>query len=474
MCKRRLPYGTFVLIMMCAVVKTKAQSPHEVLELAIKRMGEWQTVSNLSLQMTSLNIDKWQGYDYNKLVFQRDQWELKLDISSGDFLNHTVDHYPGGYVFNTYRLGLDSVYRVYDGDRSGTGSALINLGKALYALRSKSFLLSFFPYYILRSLARSEHLVMDSINNAIVIKGSGREYWLNKSSLLLEKSVNIRDETVNVQTFENYVEYNNLLIPGRSAFSVGDKITGIETLVSFKVNLSEDALGLKLPLNYNDLQEYNGPPMVRRLSKSAYLIEKVDGDRNVIFYDMGAYVILTEAPVSAAVVKEVVKCVERVLPGKPVKYVHLSHFHQDHIAGISELSARGATIICTPETVRPVTDLISQSTSAGGDAPRFLLIRKKLVLGRPGNTVEFYAVANSHAKGMSLAYLPVEQVIFQGDLLSLPEDKTITPPIKVNGEFFQFIRRLRLPYKTIIGHHGLSEIVPADIAKINKLSSKNH
>ncbi len=468
MCKRRLPYGTFVLIMMCAVVKTKAQSPHEVLELAIKRMGEWQTVSNLSLQMTSLNIDKWQGYDYDQPVFQRDQWELKLDVSSGDFLNHTVDHYPGGYVFNTYRLGLDSVYRVYDGDRSRTGSALINLGKALYALRCRNFLLSFFPYYILRSLARSEYLIMDTINNSIVIKGSGREYWLNKSSLLLEKCVTIRNEAVSVQTFEDYVEQHHLLIPGRSAFSVGGEITGIETLVSFKINLPKDALGLKLPLDYSDLQEYNGPPIVRKLSKSAYVAKKVDGDRNVIFYDMGAYVILTEAPVSAAVVKEVIKCVERVLPGKPVKYVHLSHFHQDHIAGISELSARGATIICTPETVRPVSDLIAQSRSDGGDPPRFLLIRKKLVLGRPGNTVEFYAVPNSHAKGMSLVYLPEERLIFQGDLLSLPEDKTITPPIKVNREFFKFIKRLGLPYKTIIGHHGLSEIKPADISIISQ------
>ncbi|WP_315816772.1 hypothetical protein [Paraflavitalea speifideaquila] len=77
----------------------------------------------------------------------------------------------------------------------------------------------------------------------------------------------------------------------------------------------------------------------------------------------------------------------------------------------------------------------------------------------------FYKVPNSHAQGLSFLYLPLESLIYEGDLLSMPEDGTITPAIQVSREFYQFLKKKKLRYKRIIGHHGLSDIKPSLLSK---------
>jgi glyoxylase-like metal-dependent hydrolase (beta-lactamase superfamily II) len=278
-----------------------------------------------------------------------------------------------------------------------------------------------------------------------------------------------------VQIFEDYQLLHHLAVPQLTSFSVNRQLVYRDTLKEFKINVASGALGLKLPVKYVRTKEYDGPLLVRKLAGHTYIIEKVDGDRNVIFRDMGDHILLTEAPVSSGTVKAIIAKIASVFPDKPIKYVHLSHFHKDHIAGIAELVALGATIICTPETSKPVMDLISQSFS-GTDkkyAPKFLYINKTLQLGRSENCIKFYAIYNTHAKGMSFAYLPTEKIIYQGDLLSLPEDGTPTAAIQVNNNFFKALRLQKLDYKLVVGHHGLPEITAFTIHQM-EAKAKNH
>ncbi|WP_315816773.1 MBL fold metallo-hydrolase [Paraflavitalea speifideaquila] len=95
-----------------------------------------------------------------------------------------------------------------------------------------------------------------------------------------------------------------------------------------------------------------------------FLVEKVDGDRNVIFINMEKYLVLTEAPVSEGATQAVLELVHKTLPGKPVKYVHLSHFHKDHVAGLGKLVDAGATIICTPTMEKPIRQLLKDRQPA--------------------------------------------------------------------------------------------------------------
>jgi|GEM_PF-1098544 len=463
------------LFILFSLNSTSAQTPKELIDLSIDKQGDWRSVLSFSFRTSRSNADRWQGYDYNQLVFQKDTYQLKYDIPSGNFENHTVNHYPGGYVFDTYRTGLDSVYWVYDGLRSRTGNDLINLGKSLYDRKSADFLLSF-PYYILKEAGHNNNLSLDSTALFFVLRSSDREYWLNKSNLLLEKYITIRNGVKNVQTFKNYIKTQDVQIPRISSFLINEEVVFLDTLKDFKFNRGRDALTIKLPENYVKTTEYDGPPILKKLSANTYIIEKIDSDRNIIFRDMGNYIVVTEAPVSRETVKKIIEQISLLFPNKPIRYVHLSHFHKDHIAGIAEFIANGTSVICTPETSGPVIDWFRQSYT--GDikkhVPKIVYIREKLQIGTGDNCIRFYAINNSHAKGMSFAYLPKEQMIYQGDLLSLPDDQTLTAPIEINEQFFRKINTLKLKFKLIVGHHGLPYITAAMIKQMKNMRSPGH
>ena len=120
----------------------------------------------------------------------------------------------------------------------------------------------------------------------------------------------------------------------------------------------------------------------------------------------------------------------------------------------------GVTIICTPVMEKPLRKVLE------GMSPKFLFFNGKKSIADQGHRLDFFEVANSHVQGLSFLYLPNESIIYEGDLLSVPEDGTITPAIPVYIEFYRFLKQHRLSYKRIIGHHGLSDISPILFKKI--------
>ena len=70
-------------------------------------------------------------------------------------------------------------------------------------------------------------------------------------------------------------------------------------------------------------------------------------------------------------------------------------------------------------------------------------------------TVELHDVGpTSHVDELVMAYLPKEKLIFQGDLLILPDRGEPGPAITLTREFLAAIERLKLDVETIAGVHG--------------------
>jgi glyoxylase-like metal-dependent hydrolase (beta-lactamase superfamily II) len=180
---------------------------------------------------------------------------------------------------------------------------------------------------------------------------------------------------------------------------------------------------------------------------------------------MDDYVFVTEAPISSDLTKSIVDIIRKTIPNKPIKYVHLSHFHSDHVSGIRTYVVEGATILTTPLTVAPIKTLIDDKGVLFKDEltknykpALYETFTKTKVLKDANHEIQIHELKNGHAEGMSFVYLPKEQIIYQGDLLSIPEDGVITPAIEITRDFHKFIKSKKLPVKRIIGHHGLSNI----------------
>ncbi|MGO4294984.1 MBL fold metallo-hydrolase [Chitinophaga sp. RAB17] len=446
----------YLLILVLFPIVSKAQQATDFIRQAMTSNGQWEGVKAFKYATNRDVYNPFQSYDYHHPKEEKDVYDISVDLVNNRYMHHSISHYPGGYTFNTIRIGRDSIFYVYDAVGSRTGKSLFKLNGSFYSSNYRNALANI-PYYILEETLNShDSLQLERVGQEVVIrrtlKSGSQELWLDAQTGRLHKNSNIAGNNVSTQYFEEYTRINGYWVAQKIRQLLNDKLVFTDHLTTFNINDAVSPEVFNLPVGYHVEEEMNKPLIAKEIAQDIFLVEKVDDDRNVIFINMEDYVVVTEAPVSAEVTGSVIALIHQTLPGKPIKYVHLSHFHKDHIAGIRKFIAEGAAIVCTPSMEKPVRDLLA------GITPTFVFFKDHKIISDSKHRIDLFEVPNSHAQGLSFMYLPKESIIFEGDLLALPEDATLTPAIPVSREFYQYLKRNKLPYKRIIGHHGLSDI----------------
>jgi glyoxylase-like metal-dependent hydrolase (beta-lactamase superfamily II) len=147
------------------------------------------------------------------------------------------------------------------------------------------------------------------------------------------------------------------------------------------------------------------------------------GSYDSLIVEFDDYLMMLEAGQSQARAQAYVDEIKRQFPGKPIRYVWNSHPHGDHTPGIPVLVAEGATIIAhenarefferalnTPRT------LLDDALARNPRRARVESITDKRVYTDGTQTVEFYHIYPSpHSNALTIAYLPRDKVLFQGD-----------------------------------------------------------
>ncbi len=203
-------------------------------------------------------------------------------------------------------------------------------------------------------------------------------------------------------------------------------------------------------------------PSVEKLADGVYVIHNVAGqNQNTMAVEFKDYVLAVEAPGSSDGADSVIKRIKETIPGKPIRYVAVTHHHGDHIGGLRSFIAEGATVITTRanrgtiETMAaaPQNDRLSKNPRK----PEFLFVDGgKRAVTDGEQTVELIDVGpNPHAREMLIAYLPKQRVLFQGDLFFLPNnDAPVGPPQPTTISFAQKLKEKALAVDRIASVHG--------------------
>lgn len=118
------------------------------------------------------------------------------------------------------------------------------------------------------------------------------------------------------------------------------------------------------------------------------------------------------------------------LPDRPLKYLVLTHWHSDHAGGLRPLVEAGVTLVAAPETLAVAERALARTHSLVPDAlaghpvePERIAVTNRHVIEGGGRALELINVGdNPHAKGMLVAWLPTERILYQSDLFEpLPE-----------------------------------------------------
>lgn len=308
----------------------------------------------------------------------------------------------------------------------------------------------------------------------------------------------IYGDTLNELVYLDWRDYSGIRLPATMAtFLNGNKIREerVRTLIN---NPKIDEASLTVPDDVKSQPE-NGDRLVSQwplrrvvmgvgyqdfgrqqkvdLTEVAKGIYHVTGSsHHSMAIEMKDHLIVVEAPLFEERSVAVIKALEEKFPGKPIKYVVMTHFHIDHSGGIRAYAAKGATILAPdsivpflktvlarPKTIRP--DSLSKAGKAAANVEG-VADTKSLTDGE--RTVELRQVDNPHVKGMLVAYLPKEKVLFVSDLFTpgAPAD-----PNPNAAALFKAVTDAHLEVDKIVGGHG--GVAPLkDLAKLNAPGAK--
>ncbi|HEX5876586.1 MAG TPA: MBL fold metallo-hydrolase [Pyrinomonadaceae bacterium] len=271
------------------------------------------------------------------------------------------------------------------------------------------------------------------------------------------------------QTYSNYRAIGKLKLPsGRVLYNSGGVIQETE-FTDLQINTRPAESVFQGPDGFEKLAAPPAtppPPAVSKIADDVYLLQGLaGGTHNVLFVAFNDYVLVLEAPEQILYGNNSVQALTKIketVPGKPVKYLVLSHHHSDHAGGFREYVAEGATIVATGETKKFLEKAATAESSLLPKlSPQQKLnietINKKRVFQDDKHVVEIYDIGpNPHANEILVAYFPKEKILFQADLLNPAANGTIPIAQDATVSFSEKLQQLGLGVEKIYGVHGRS------------------
>jgi glyoxylase-like metal-dependent hydrolase (beta-lactamase superfamily II) len=277
-------------------------------------------------------------------------------------------------------------------------------------------------------------------------------------------------DSVIAQVYPAYRSVGKVKVPtGRVLFNSGGIVQETE-FTDVQINTRPADNVFEAPQGFEKLPAPPAtppPPAVSKLAEDVYLLQGLaGGTHNVLFVAFNDYVMVLEAPEQILFGNNSLQAqakIRETVPGKPIKYLVLTHHHSDHAGGFREYVKEGATIVTTAgnksfleRVAATESSLLPNSKSAGSHKLVIETIEnKKRVFQDDKHLVELYDIGpNPHANEIIVAYLPKEKILFQGDLLNAAANGTIPIAQNVTISFAEKLQQLGLDVEKIVGVHG--------------------
>jgi glyoxylase-like metal-dependent hydrolase (beta-lactamase superfamily II) len=269
-------------------------------------------------------------------------------------------------------------------------------------------------------------------------------------------------DTVTETRLSDYRPVGGVQAPFRVVTRVAGQVTQDVKYTDIKVNASPDAALYDPPAAAPQVTALPGPATVAvtKIADDVFLLG--GSSHNSLLVTLPDHSLLVEAPLSDDRTQAVMAKIKEIVPGKPVRYVVMTHYHFDHSGGLRGWIAQGATIVTTASNKAFVEQVAAAKHTIRPDelsrAPRAAVVETyagKRVFSGGDRVVEIYDVGpNPHVAEMTVAYLPKEKTLFVADLFSIPAEGPIAPAGANTRAFAEKIQALGLQVEKIAPAHG--------------------
>ena len=154
------------------------------------------------------------------------------------------------------------------------------------------------------------------------------------------------------------------------------------------------------------------------------------GTHNSFVIEMADHLVVFEPPLFEGRSEGVIAAAKKLAPGKPIRHIVLSHFHDDHMGGVRTYAAEGAIVVVHSSAGDYIRAVLGQRRTLEPDRleiarrdgrqsqPAVMLVDDAIALTDGTREVKLYHAPNTHSSGMLVGYVPDARVLFTADLVS--------------------------------------------------------
>jgi glyoxylase-like metal-dependent hydrolase (beta-lactamase superfamily II) len=182
------------------------------------------------------------------------------------------------------------------------------------------------------------------------------------------------------------------------------------------------------------------------------------GTANNLIVAMKDYLVVFDAPYGELQSRWTIDAAKAKYPGKPIKYLVLTHHHMDHTGGMRTFVAEGATIIVpSPDKAYFEQDVVAPRTLVPDDlqkkptAASIVEVKDMMSLKDDTDEIRIYNITNPHVQGMFIGHVVKANVLYVTDLISPRGTIERSDATVAVGDA---LRKFGITGATIAGGHG--------------------
>jgi glyoxylase-like metal-dependent hydrolase (beta-lactamase superfamily II) len=276
--------------------------------------------------------------------------------------------------------------------------------------------------------------------------------------------------------FSDYRQVGTLVLPFSEITTEMGETTLVRKWIEITVNdeLQEDQFEIPVELQERarSLAHADTVPVIPiEIAAGVYFGEGIGN--NSMWIEFQDFILVVEGPNNEMQSLEAIRQIRETLGDKPIQYLVTTHHHADHTGGIRTFAAEGAIIITHASNEEVIREILTLPHNLNPDRlaqsqqePQIEMVEDRRTISDGSRTVELVHLANEHADGTLLIYLPRERVVFESDMFEILQGDVGPPALRPEARvFYDGVRELGWSVNQIAPGHGRlvewSELVDA-------------